>query len=46
MDKLNMNQQHAIVGKVANSLLGCIRKRVASRSRDAVLQSFPSTWHW
>jgi len=36
-DKLTMSQQCALVAKKANGLLWCIKKSVASRSRDALL---------
>jgi len=36
-DKLNMSQQSALVAKKANGILGCMKKSVASRSRDVLL---------
>ena len=35
--KLPMGQQRARVAKVANGTLGCIRRNVASRSREVIL---------
>jgi len=36
-DKLAVSQQYALVAKKANGILGCIRRSVASRSRDVLL---------
>ncbi|PKU29665.1 hypothetical protein llap_20031 [Limosa lapponica baueri] len=36
-NKLTMRQQHALVVKKANGLLGCIKKSVASRWREVIL---------
>jgi len=36
-DRLTMSQQCALAAKNANGILGCIKKSVASRSRDVLL---------
>ncbi|PKU48254.1 hypothetical protein llap_1448 [Limosa lapponica baueri] len=36
-NKLTISQQCALVAKNANGLLGCIKKSVVSRSREAIL---------
>ncbi|GAB0181394.1 mitochondrial enolase superfamily member 1 [Grus japonensis] len=36
-NKLSMSQQHALVAKKANDVLGCIKKSVASRLREVIL---------
>jgi len=36
-DKLTMSQQCALVAKKTSGILGCIKKRVASRSREVLL---------
>ncbi|GAB0176417.1 mitochondrial enolase superfamily member 1 [Grus japonensis] len=37
VDKLSMSQQCALMVKAANGILGCIKKSVASRSREVIL---------
>jgi len=36
-DKLTTSEQRVLVAKKANGLLGCIKKSVASRSREVLL---------
>lgn len=45
--KLTMSQQHILEAKKAIRLLGCVRKTVASRSRELINFGLPSgreTW--
>ncbi|KFM08809.1 Urea transporter 2, partial [Aptenodytes forsteri] len=39
--KLTMIQQRALAAEVANSFLGCIRRNIASRSREVILYFLP-----
>jgi len=36
-ENLNMNRQFVLAAQKANSILGCIKRRVASRSREGIL---------
>jgi len=36
-DRLTMSQQHALIAKKASDILGCIKKSVASKSREVLL---------
>ena len=39
--KPNMSQQHVFAAQKANCILGCIRRSVASRSREVISPSTP-----
>jgi len=41
-NRMTMNQQHILEARKATSLLGCIRKTVASRSREVILPIYSS----
>ena len=36
-NKLPLSQQHVLVAKKANGVLGCMKRSVASRSREVIL---------
>jgi len=43
-DKFTMSQQRALVAKKANGTLGCIKRSVASRSREVLLPLHSVVW--
>ncbi|PKU33446.1 hypothetical protein llap_16250 [Limosa lapponica baueri] len=40
-NRMTMSQQRALVAKKANGILGCIKKRVPSRSREVIFPLCP-----
>ena len=36
-ERFNMNWQHALAAQKANSIVGCIKRSVTSRSREMIL---------
>lgn len=47
-EKLDIKQQHALTAKKGNRILNCIKRGVASRSKEEILSFYCAPWspHW